>query len=258
MRKRERLGGGGMGIALTIFLVFFNQLEKLQLVFICALFAGSLIWTFSEWPSRANRDSVRVCRWIILLFLAVAASALAAWIPWTRPQPHSYLEITTLRLHPTEAPPYVEYVYRNGGPIPADKVAIFPRFQIGPFPRERSGPIDAMYSDFVKDFNVIAESDYQWRDSLGPGSEKATWHDIPIVTNEEVNQLLAGTGDRFAYFMGGIVSVDSVGLHRKGFCYYMVPINNRILFHADHPMDVFGNWHECHPSDLKKWEESIP
>lgn len=248
-----------MALAFFVGGLFFNQLTRTTVIVLAiALFVSFVLLLSDIAPRHVSKKNLKVCQWIAVPIISAIASGALAWYPWAH-LPHAYMNIEWLRLHPIEVPPYVEFGYHSSGQIPVESFVIVPKMYFRAVSPNDQKAIDQMYGEFENDF-ANAGADLPWhRSGMEPDAHKIDTQSIPglPLTDSEINELLQGVS-KYAFAMGGIQFTDAGGTHRKGFCFFMVPPSNHILFRQHNPTDAFGNWQECYPSDMRKWEESAP
>lgn len=172
---------------------------------------------------------------------------------------HSDVQITRIRLYPNMPQPHLEVYYRNGsGVIPTTSEiivgkAFFRSLVLG------QDEIDKMFAESVLEASEIPKE--RWRRRLEMGEGGRDRYEVAELYGVDPNEWV--DGPRCVYFMGGILFSDATGHYRKGFCYFLPPLNIP-AFHrgsysspGDFMRQAMENWWECspQPSNLRAWEE---
>jgi len=77
MPSKKAKRGGGLLLALTFASLFFNHPQNEWIVILCTLTAGSLTYSFSDYPPTGDAKFQRIVRWV---FLVVTCGSLSvAW-----------------------------------------------------------------------------------------------------------------------------------------------------------------------------------
>jgi hypothetical protein len=255
MAKVSRIVGGGLIAlfcaliigALALYGIISTNIAHLFMFMAWAV--GSLvIWT-EIIPGKAPRNKL-----ISVLGLGVvmlAADLTMAHLKKEEPL-HSHIDITTLQLHPTEAPPYVQVAYKNAGFIRTkQEILIASTFCRPADPDQKT--IDALFAEFLKAFkaNDTQGKSINWRPALDPGEGISDQYFANELNGIGVNQLLEEK--QWVYFMGGILHSDATGHYRKAVCYVWFSPNTESSIN---PSKMMENWRSCVPSGVKAWEEA--
>jgi hypothetical protein len=177
-----------------------------------------------------------------------------------QPVIQSYVEITKLRLAPDKLKPFLEVSVKNGGAVPADSYMVFSKSAF------RSDPpvpevVDALFSEFITEFDAIPIEVIHWRPELGPSKGVLETFVVKDLVNVDLNDLLSGK--KFMFFVGGIQYADAAGHHRKAFCYFLAPPNaktfQRGVYKDVNEMAKFmwENWIQCQLSKAREWEKRV-
>ena len=80
--KKKR--GGALAMAVTLALAFFGHPSNEWILVLCAALSLSLIYAFSDYPTRGDDGFRRFVRWTFLVILCASTSSIWGWFWWQR------------------------------------------------------------------------------------------------------------------------------------------------------------------------------